>query len=165
MSFWLFSFSSMIMKPWQTSLNKALSKWGKGGTKREDPSQRHKNKTQIGSQWEHRNKSCSKAPHQSQEAYHKEKPLFPSIWWNGCGIGCSVNVTSGNSWLDGIRKIATWVYCMGGLSMTCCCCGKYFCWHGNKIEVDGIHIYFFKAFLEFSLAHHITSSLTTFTIF
>ncbi len=165
MSFWLFSFSSMIMKPWQTSLNKALSKWGKGGTKREDPSQRHKNKTQIGSQWEHRNKSCSKAPHQSQEAYHKEKPLFPSIWWNGCGIGCSVNVTSGNSWLDDIRKIATWVYCMGGLSMTCCCCGKYFCWHGNKIEVDGIHIYFFKAFLEFSLAHHITSSLTTFTIF
>ncbi len=37
------------MKPWQTSLNKAPSKGGKEGTKREDSSLSHKSKTQSGS--------------------------------------------------------------------------------------------------------------------
>jgi hypothetical protein len=34
------------MKPWQTSLSKAPSKWGKEGTKREDSSLSNKSKTQ-----------------------------------------------------------------------------------------------------------------------
>jgi hypothetical protein len=65
------------MKPYQILLKKRPNKWGKEGTKREDPSPTKKNKTQSGivCTMRCRNKSCSKTLTKHEKTNKKENGM------------------------------------------------------------------------------------------
>jgi hypothetical protein len=73
------------MKPWQASLNKAPSQGGKEEQRERTQVQARSTTTESESQLRQRNNLCSKAPHQSQEAYQGRKGKLKDLimWLHG----------------------------------------------------------------------------------
>jgi hypothetical protein len=73
------------MKPWQASSNKAPSQGGKEEQRERTQVQARSTTTESESQMRQRNNLCSKAPHQSQEAYQGRKGKLKDLimWLHG----------------------------------------------------------------------------------